>query len=145
MRNSLRRKRAILRDRSRGYATWELADWYGSQSSGDEDEGASPLIGPLTGWDLFMMQYGKTVMMVVDVHYRAEHLWAAEGALCAMRAMVGRRHESSALGRAMLPRVHEVRIEGWRREDDTLMFLSSDPDRPTVVYAQRHGGSVETG
>lgn len=40
---------------------------------------------------------------------------------------------------AALPRRHSVWIEGVRRKDGMMMWLKSDPQRPTNVYQLRVG------
>ena len=40
---------------------------------------------------------------------------------------------------AALPRRHVVRIDGVRRKDGMMMWLKSDPYRPTNVYQLRGG------
>lgn len=87
----------------------------------------------------------KTVMMVVDVNYRAQQLMETERRLSALRWARGEPHRMSAMARAMLPREHEVRIEGRRGPDGRMMFLVGDPDRPSVVYAERVARRVGAG
>jgi hypothetical protein len=102
---------------------------------------APALIRPMTGFDLYLINrmYGwvpKTLLFVTDPVYRGKQLLAVERGLMAMGVRHGDRFRPSEMTRALMPERHEVAIEGRRDPDGKMMFLLSDPERPSQVYAR---------
>lgn len=129
MRLRARKARSVLRDRRRGV----------------DDRPA--LIGPLSAFDLYLLNLYSQVAFVVDIQYRARKLVETEERIAAFQAATHRPRTRMPLMRAMLPRYHDgLRVEGWRDGSGTMMFLASDPDRPSTVYRRRLGhGTVSAG
>jgi hypothetical protein len=92
-----------------------------------------------------MSGYVNTAMRVIGLQDRAAQLFVTELGMAHVAAFMGRPYRMSVMMRAMLPREHEVRIEGRRAGDGRMMFLAGDPDRPSVVYAERVARRVGAG
>lgn len=95
----------------------------------------------MSGFDLFMVHRylvlgaaGHVALMVTDPEYRGKSLLASARRVMELREALGLPFQPSAMERAALPRQQAVRIEGRMNGDGRLMFLLSDPGRPSKVY-----------